>query len=267
MTTSDRTHSDDAVLMAGEDAAMLPARIGRVRRFMRSRALQTEDEWVARGEALARSLAGLVDEFAPDGARAGIEIGCQRGALTDQMGILTRVPSWSGIDPRLPGTMVTQHGCVLEPARASGLPFADKTFDVALFANVFEHIPPEERDPSLREMLRVMRPGGVVVGQIPNPHFLIESHSRLPLMGWLPPSLQHRYWKLSPVHWDHDFYVVTMKHLRQSAARAGFEVGEVRNFNYPVQVYPRNVRWAAYLLERPMRRIPWAWQFILRRPS
>lgn len=267
MTTSEQKTSPRPALMAGENPSLVPQHPGPIRRYLRARFLQTEEEWDTRGAVLSHSLAGLVDEFSPVGATSGIEIGCQRGALTDRMGTLTRVPHWTGIDPGLPGELHTGQGCVLYPGRASDLDFADTTFDVALFANVFEHIPPDERDASLREIHRVLKPGGVVVGQIPNPYFLVESHSRLPMTGWLPTSLQHRYWKLSPVHWEHDFYVVTMKHIRQSAARAGFDVAHVRNFNYPPEVYPKNIRWAARALERPMRVMPWAWQFILRRGS
>jgi SAM-dependent methyltransferase len=233
---------------------------------IRAQLLQSEDEWVARSMALSRSLAELVGQFSTPGSRDGIEIGCQRGALTDQMGRLTRVPNWTGIDPGLPEQLVTEHGCVLYPARASRLPFDDASFDVSLFANVFEHIPPEERDTSLREIYRVLKPGGVVVGQIPNPYFLIESHSRLPLMGWLPTKMQHRYWKFAPVSWGHDFYVVTMRHLSSAARNAGFEVVHVRNFNYPPEAIPRRVRWAARVLAGPMRFMPWSWQFVLRRP-
>lgn len=254
-------------LMAGEDPSKVAKNIGPLRRYIRSQVLQTEDEWATRSNVLSQSLASLVDEFSAAGATEGVEIGCQRGALTDQMGQLTRVPNWTGIDPTLPEKLVTEHGCELHPARASKLDFADESFDVALFANVFEHIPPDERDVSLREIFRVVKRGGVVVGQIPNPYFLVESHSRLPLMGWLPTKLQHRYWKLSPVHWQHDFYVVTMKHVRHAAERAGFQVVEVRNFNYPPEAIPQQVRWVARLLERPMRRMPWAWQFILHRPA
>lgn len=233
---------------------------------VRAQLLQTDEEWAARNSILSRSLSELVDRFSAAEATDGIEIGCQRGALTDQMGELTRVPKWTGIDPTLPDKVVTEHGCALYPARASGLDFADGSFDVALFANVFEHIPPDERDSSLREMFRVLKPGGVVVGQIPNPYFFIESHSRLPFMGWLPVSWQHRYWKLSPVSWGHDFYVVTMKHLTPTAQGAGFEVLLVRNFNYPPEAIPERVRWAARALRGPMRFLPWSWQFVLRRP-
>lgn len=235
---------------------------------IRAQLLQSDEEWAARCEILSTQLAGLVDEYAPPGAAKGIEIGCQRGALTDQMGRLTRLPHWVGIDPTLPETLVTEHGCELYPALASKLDFPDQTFDVALFANVFEHIPPDDRDASLREMFRVLKPGGVIVGQIPNPYFLIESHSRLPFMGWLPTKWQHRYWKLAPVSWEHDFYVVTMKHLRPAAQRAGFEVVRVQNFNYPPEAIPQKVRWAARLMaRRPMSYLPWSWQFVLRRPT
>lgn len=235
---------------------------------IRAQLLQSDEEWAARCEILSRSLAELVDEHAAPGAADGIEIGCQRGALTDQMGRLTRVPHWTGIDPTLPEKLVTEHGCELYPARASKLDFPDGTFDVALFANVFEHIPPDDRDASLAEIFRVLKPGGVVVGQIPNPYFVIESHSRLPFMGWLPTTWQHRYWKLAPVSWDHDFYVVTMKHLKPVAQRAGFEVVRVRNFNYPPEAIPQKVRWAARLMERrPLSYMPWSWQFVLRRPN
>jgi SAM-dependent methyltransferase len=236
-------------------------------RGVRAQLLQTEEEWATRNAILSRRLADTIDEYSAPGATDGIEIGCQHGALTEQLPLLTRVPKWAGIDPSLTEEVVTDRGCTLRPGRASQLGFPDKAFDVAVFANVFEHIPPAERDVSLREIYRVVKPGGVVVGQLPNLYFPIESHSRLPFMGWLPVKWQRRYWRLAPVSWEHDFYAVTMKHLKQAAKRARFQVVHVRNFNYPPDVIPERVRWAPRLLERPMRYMPWSWQFILRRPT
>ena len=116
-------------------------------------------------------------------------------------------------------------------------------------------------------MYRALKPGGVVVGQLPNPYFPIESHSRLPFMGWLPVRAQKVYWRLAPVPWEHDFYVVTIKHVRRDAEAVGFEIPLTRRFNYPPEVVPASVRWAARALERPMKLMPWAWQFVLRRPA
>jgi hypothetical protein len=76
---------------------------------------------------------------------------------------------------------------------------------------------------------------------------------------------QKIYWRLSPVPWEHDFFVVTIRELRASAERLGYRTLCVRNFNYPPEVIPRALRSAWRLLERPMRRMPWAWQFVLQR--
>jgi SAM-dependent methyltransferase len=236
-------------------------------RGIRAQLLQTDQEWDTRNAVLSRHLADLIKEYTAPDATDGIEVGCQHGALTEQLQQLTHVPKWSGIDPTLSVETVTANGCTLRPGRASQIDFPDEAFDVAVFANVFEHIPPAERDVSLSEIYRVLKPGGVVIGQLPNPYFPIESHSRLPFMGWLPVPWQHRYWKLAPVHWGHDFHVVTMKHLKHSAHRAGFNTVHVRNFNYPPEVIPVSVRWAARLLEWPMRYVPWSWQFVLARPA
>jgi len=55
--------------------------------------------------------------------------------------------------------------------------------------------------------------------------------------------------------------------LRCPNCGAGFDVVHVRNFNYPPEAIPSSVRWAAHLLERPMRYMPWSWQFVLVRPA
>jgi SAM-dependent methyltransferase len=230
---------------------------------MAAKLLQTEEECDVRDAILGQEMTDLIDKYCVPGATNGIEIGCQRGALIDQMHRRSRVKTWIGIDPRLtekrPAAAAVS--CALRgPAK---LDFPDETFDVALFANVFEHIVPGERDASLCEIHRVLKPGGVVVGQLPNPYFPIEYHSRLPFMGWLPEAWQHKYWRLTPVHWEHDFYVVTIKHLKQTAQRAGFDVAAVRKFNYPPEVFQRSVRWAAHLPQQPMRFMPWSWQFVL----
>ena len=139
---------------------------------------------------------------------------------------------------------------------------------MALFANVYEHVLPEKRAASLAEIRRVLRPGGHVVGQIPNPYFPIESHSRLPFMGWLPLRAQKVYWRLSPVPWEHDFFVVTMKQLSASGRRARLSDDlRASNFNYPPEVIPSGSCGAtgSGLWNDRCAAMPWAWQFVLER--
>jgi SAM-dependent methyltransferase len=228
--------------------------------------LQTSEEWAARNRILATSLSQLAEIYLPPNATRGLDVGCQTGNLTDYLNAHTLM-SWEGIDPSLRGSKRSPHGAPLHPAAADKIPYPDHHFDCLLLANVFEHIPPERRHASFVEMYRVLRPGSILVGQLPNPYFPIESHSRLPFMGWLPLKLQKRYWRLSPVPWEHDFFTVTLRHVRREAQHTGFQVAHVNKFNYPPEALPRAARPVAVVLARPMRRFPWAWQFVLRRPG
>lgn len=227
--------------------------------------MQSPEEWSRRNDVLSRTLTQLVAEHRSPNARKALDVGAQNGALMDRYAELTGL-EWVGIDPVFDVEHRSPGDRLLLPGTADELPFDDGEFDVVMFANVFEHILPGQRLSSLRELARVLKAGGIIVGQIPNPYFVIENHSRLPLMGYLPLRLQHQYWRLSRVPWDHDFFVVTPRHLRNAAAAAGFEPQVVRRFNYPVEVLPARVRPLARLIDRPTRRImPWAWQFVFTR--
>lgn len=224
--------------------------------------LQSDEEWGARNGVLLESMAGLLSRFASWEKRRGLDVGCQDGTLSD--GLARRTGArWAGVDPRVSRGRSTSEEVELVGGSAERLPFSGHEFDAVVLANVFEHIPPARRVPSLVEMRRVLRPGGVVVGQLPNPHFPIEAHSRLPFMGWLPPSLRERYWRLAPVSWPHDFFVVTARDLRREAGEAGFVVVRLDGFNYPPEAVPRRLRPLARVLQVPMRLVPWCWQFVL----
>src|SRR5512133_1050695 len=211
-------------------------------------------------------MAELIAQYAPSKADRALDVGCQRGRLTDAWAQRTRM-RWSGVDPKIEHDTKSPEGAELLPGSASEIPFPDEEFDCIVFANVYEHIEPQSRSQSLAEMKRVLKPGGVIVGQLPNPWFPIESHSRLPFMGWLPMRLQKVYWQLAPVPWEHDFYVVGVRHLKHRAESVGLVPVLSQNYSYPPQVIPKRVRWAGRLLSRPMRLVPWAWQFVLKKPD
>ena len=162
---------------------------------------QSPEQWALRGEVLTAAMAELVNEFKPAQAARALDVGCQAGGLVDALAARTSL-SWEGIDPVIVGERKSPAGAIIKHGFADKLDYPNDTFDVELFANVFEHVPPDRRVASLRDMARVLRPGGVIVGQIPNPYFFVESHSRLPFMGWLPLPLQKRYWRLAPVPWS-----------------------------------------------------------------
>ena len=63
-------------------------------------------------------------------------------------------------------------------------PFPDGWFDAVVSDVVFEHV--RDLDGTLREMRRVLRPGGIAVHQFPSRRRPIEPHVGLPFVHWIP---------------------------------------------------------------------------------
>lgn len=227
--------------------------------------MQSTEEWATRNEVLARTLSDHINRHLRINTGRALDVGCQTGRVTDRIAALTPL-HWTGIEPSLAGEGRSPGGLPLQHGWSNAIPFPDEHFDCVLLANVYEHIDPQQYTASLIEMRRVLAPGGILVGQVPNPYSVIESHSRLPFMGWLPYRAQKAYWKLSPSPWPHDFYVVTARDITRRATPLGLAPITVENFVYPLEVIPQSVRWAAQLLHKPMLRfMPWAWQFVLKK--
>jgi SAM-dependent methyltransferase len=228
--------------------------------------LQSPQEWEARNTMLAQTLCELIREHAPQEARAGLDVGAELGGLTERFTRLTAL-HWKAVDPDITEPATSPCGVEMVSAYGHSMPFDDESFDVVSFVNVFEHVSPEWREPTVREFRRVLRKNGVLVGQLPNPYFPIESHSRLPFFGLVPRRLQPLYWKLTPTPWDYEaahFFTVTVRLLRKLAEQNGFETLVIRNFNYPSDAIPKSVRKLAELHNR-LGILPWAWQFVFRK--
>jgi ubiquinone/menaquinone biosynthesis C-methylase UbiE len=69
-----------------------------------------------------------------------------------------------GIDPSEPmvdyASRLAPAGCSFRVAGAENLPFGDTSFDLIVSSLAFHHIPAEHRGDAVREMFRVLRPGG-----------------------------------------------------------------------------------------------------------
>lgn len=228
--------------------------------------LQNREEWTARNNILSDNISTLINTYIKPAATRALDVGCQKGRPVDLLSQRTNL-EWAGVDPAITDTLLSARGISLYNGTADKISFPDQHFDCVVLANVWEHIFPNRYVESITEMKRVLKPGGVLVGQLPNPYFPIESHSRLPFMGWLPVPLQHVYWKLTPVPWVHDFYVVTIRHLKRHALAGGLKTELIRNFNYPREVIPASIRRLSDLGRPLMRVMPWAWHFVFRKPE
>lgn len=142
-------------------------------------------------------VAVLRDFLRADLAQAAVlDVGCAAGVMTDE--IAKHCRSVVGID-------MDEVALASAQRRASGnlefvfadamrIPFPDGAFDVAICAQVYEHV--SDQPPLAAEIWRVLRPGGVCFFSGPNRLAFMEEHYWLPCLSWLPQSLADRYMRL-----------------------------------------------------------------------
>jgi len=105
----------------------------------------------------------IVERYAS--GRDALEVGCGTGLILDRVARFAR--SARGID--LSGGMLARaaaRGLHVAQASATELPIADASVDVAYSFKVLAHVP--DVGGALREMARVVRPGGVVIAEFYN---------------------------------------------------------------------------------------------------
>jgi len=104
------------------------------------------------------------EAFAPLAGRRLLDVGCGSGALARSLS--ERGARVAGIDPN-PEALETAReavpGGTFQAARAEALPFADATFDGAIFLNSLHHVPQPAMHRALREATRVVGPAGPIV--------------------------------------------------------------------------------------------------------
>jgi ubiquinone/menaquinone biosynthesis C-methylase UbiE len=141
--------------------------------YDRMRQLEDWYWWfVARREAALR----FTEEFHPHRQPLRVlDAGCGTGALLDRLESRPGAEVY-GLDfsgQALAYTRQRGHGHLVQ-GDLTRLPFPDGTFDVITALDVVEHIREDER--ALREVHRVLRPGGVLLVSVPAFRFLWGPH-------------------------------------------------------------------------------------------
>jgi SAM-dependent methyltransferase len=133
-----------------------------------------------------------------EGARI-LDIGCGIGTYVRKFREFSDRVVGIDIDPkRLREAARTTPGLVL--AVSERLPLRDGAFDVVVLNEVIEHV--RDDAATMREALRVLRPGGRVAVYAPNRLYPFETHGvylggrfvfgNIPFVNWLPDALRRR---------------------------------------------------------------------------
>ena len=121
-------------------------------------------------EYFALRKAQLLREELPQSPSVILDFGCGVGTLTIALAQCFSTPQVVGVDSSTESIRQAQLAKpALHAARVqyccndiTGLPVASESTDLVVAACVFHHIPEEFRDHWLRELVRVLRPGGTV---------------------------------------------------------------------------------------------------------
>ena len=136
----------------------------------------------AKAEKILAILAAADSPLKP--ADRVLDLGCGSGEIAAQLATIAQVSCADAIDQRTQGKELPFH------LVRDTLPFADGAFDIVVSNHVIEHLP--ELAIHLREVRRVLRPGGIAYLATPNRWWPWEFHARLPLLHFLPAELFSR---------------------------------------------------------------------------
>ena len=194
-----------------------------------------------------------------EGARI-LDIGCGIGTYVQKFREFSDQVVGIDIDPkRLREAACTTPGLML--AVSENLPLRDGAFDVVVLNEVIEHV--RDDSATMREALRVLRPGGRVAVYAPNRLYPFETHGvylgdrfvfgNIPFVNWLPDSLRRRLVPHARAYTRRGIRR-TYRQLRASVLVETYVYPGFDNVVARSRRFGRALRWLLYRAERtPLR--------------
>ncbi|MBI5449494.1 class I SAM-dependent methyltransferase [Candidatus Gottesmanbacteria bacterium] len=178
--------------------------------------------------AFARRARFILKHLAPGKNAKILDIGCGRGFYERAIACVYPSAQVTGIDTNVKYLRVARSGMYgkskISFLRASGLqlPFANSLFDRIICSEVLEHV--VDDDKLVKEMFRVLKPGGLVLISVPHTHypFLWDPLNWILRYVWNTHVPSHIWW-LAGIWADH-VRLYTMESLRQLLISKKFRV-------------------------------------------
>lgn len=148
-----------------------------------------------RRQKAAKILAVLSDALDVNLSRlAALDVGCSTGIMANHLAGHFAMMVGMDIDSEAVRFAVVHNdhdSAFFLASDALDLPIRSSSVDVAICAHVYEHVPDARR--MMKEIFRVLKPGGVCFFSAGNRLSLMEPHHRLPLLSVIPKAWAHRY--------------------------------------------------------------------------
>jgi ubiquinone/menaquinone biosynthesis C-methylase UbiE len=164
-----------------------------------------------------------------------LDVGCDKGMIFEDAEISDNVGFIAGVDVTKNHSQKYSH----VTGDAMKLPVKSSSFSLVTAFSVIEHIQEDKRSLFFKEARRVMKEKGELLIQQPNRYALIESHTFLPLYGFLP-----KRWH-QVMYTDREVYYVSVPSLKEvlrALKQNGFRVVSVEAYDAPFLPFGRYLK-------------------------
>ncbi|MBN1484716.1 MAG: class I SAM-dependent methyltransferase [Chloroflexia bacterium] len=202
-----------------------------------------------------------------------LEIGCNPGQFTELL-VRAGYRVW-GVDlhPEDRAELWSRLGVEVRRVNLEQdyMPYANASFAAVVFSEVMEHMAWSPL-PALREIRRILMPGGLLVLSVPNARYLrerallagrlllwrsleapAEFRHRMHLRGEETYTIHHHLYTASEVHWLLQEAGFSSSQARYIAAREGVGVSWSRLLRRPWRALPKAILWGLTSLIPPLR--------------
>jgi ubiquinone/menaquinone biosynthesis C-methylase UbiE len=146
------------------------------------------------------------------------------------------------------------------------LPFKDETFCMVTMISLIEHV--KGQIIAIEEANRVLKANGLMIIQIPNRYFLIELHSGIPFLYYLPQSLRRMVLKRKGYVSQIDYDVASIRKIVKMIENVNesFKV-EFLPVIYPIKCIPKDFQFIYSALRKfkILNLIPIGWFLVCRK--